>query len=209
MLPKTNKTQQEKTGLEQSEYKTIFLAVGLIGILLLSYPSLILFLKPSNDTQFSELYLLGSDKKAQNYPFNIIPNKEYSVFAGLTNHLQKTTYYMVSIKLLNTIDPLPKQATNPQQPLYTIRFILAPEQKTETLLKFSIEQLIFSNTEATIIDFNINGQTHQVNKSTVWDSTKSTFAYNLVFELSIYQENTETFEYQNQFVSLNFNATKS
>jgi uncharacterized membrane protein len=53
-------------------YKLVFVVVGLIGVLLIATPALFGAIPglPGGE-QFSELYLLGSNHMAENYPSNI------------------------------------------------------------------------------------------------------------------------------------------
>ena len=55
--------------------------MGLIGVLLIATPALSGAI-PSlpGGAQFSELYLLGPDHMAENYPFNIAVGQNYSVY---------------------------------------------------------------------------------------------------------------------------------
>ncbi len=66
-------------------YKLVFVAVGLIGVLLIASPALADLIQAPPGEQFSELYLLGPEKSAANYPFNIAVSQNYSVYVGVGN----------------------------------------------------------------------------------------------------------------------------
>ena len=71
-------------------YKLIFVAVGLIGVLLIATPALVDVIRLPGipgSTKFSELYLLGPDQKVANYPSNIAVGMNYSVYVGVRNQL--------------------------------------------------------------------------------------------------------------------------
>ena len=54
--------------MKLDDYKLIFVAVGLIGALLIASPLLAGAIRLPGGEQFSELYLLGPDLMAENYP---------------------------------------------------------------------------------------------------------------------------------------------
>jgi uncharacterized membrane protein len=57
--------------MKLKEYKLVFVAVGLISVLLIATPALGDFIRLPGEEQFSELYLLGPNHMGENYPFNI------------------------------------------------------------------------------------------------------------------------------------------
>ena len=54
--------------MKLGDYKLIFVAVGLIGVLLIASPAIAGAIRLPGGEQFSELYLLGPDQMAENYP---------------------------------------------------------------------------------------------------------------------------------------------
>ena len=87
-------------------YKLIFVVVGLIGVLLIATPALVDVIHlpgiPDGE-QFSELYLLGPDHTATNYPFNIAVGQNYSVYVDVGNQLGSSAYYVLYVKLGNEL----------------------------------------------------------------------------------------------------------
>ncbi|MEM3731875.1 MAG: hypothetical protein QXE74_08950, partial [Candidatus Bathyarchaeia archaeon] len=59
------------------DYKVIFAAVGFVGILLCASPTLTLILDLPKGEKFSELWILGPNHMAEDYPFNVKINEEY------------------------------------------------------------------------------------------------------------------------------------
>ena len=111
--------------MKLEEYKLIFIAVGLIGILLIAAPAIAQIIPSPGSEQFSELYLLGPEHMAENYPSNIIIGQNYSVYVGVGNHLGASAFYTLYVKLLNGTDALPNatsQIPSPSIPLYEYRF---------------------------------------------------------------------------------------
>ena len=57
--------------MKLGDYKLIFVVVGLIGVLLIASPAIAGAIRLPGGEQFSELYLLGPNQMAENYPSNI------------------------------------------------------------------------------------------------------------------------------------------
>ena len=62
--------------MKLNDYKLVFVVIGLIGVLLIATPALAGFIHLPGGEQFSELYLLGPNQMAENYPFNIAVDQE-------------------------------------------------------------------------------------------------------------------------------------
>jgi uncharacterized membrane protein len=73
--------------MKLGDYKLIFVAVGLIGVLLIASPAIAGAIRLPGGEQFSELYLLGPNQMAQNYPYNIAVGQNYSVYVNVANQL--------------------------------------------------------------------------------------------------------------------------
>jgi uncharacterized membrane protein len=197
--------------MKLSEYKLIFAAAGLIAILLFASPTLALFIKLPQGEAFSELFLLGPAQKAEDYPYNIVNDQTYSVFAGVTNHLGTSAYYILHIKLANRIDPLPndKSATPSTLPsLYECRFQIQNEQTWQNLISFKISNAHQSGISATIGTLTINNVPYTVNKQTTYNSTESTLPYRLIFELWLFNPQSGSAHFNSRFVSLQLNYTQ-
>lgn len=196
--------------MKLNDYKLIFATVTLIGILLLATPTISSLLFSPSGEQFSELYIFGSDHKPENYPSNIVPDQRYSVYIGVGNHLDSSAFYVLSVKFRNQTDPLltPTSGTpSPLQPLYEYRFGLQDGDYWESLLSFSVSNVSFSESQATVTELMINDFNFTVNKPALWNSNSSTFFYQLVFELWLYNKSTNSYQFNNRFVNLPLNLT--
>ena len=63
--------------LKIEDYKAVFAAVGLIGILILASPTLGLVVYLPGGEKFSELWVLGPGHTAEDYPFNVTAGVNY------------------------------------------------------------------------------------------------------------------------------------
>jgi uncharacterized membrane protein len=192
-------------------YRLVFVAVGLIGVLLIATPALSDVIRLPGGVQFSELYLLGPGNTAANYPFDIAVGSNYSVYVGLGNQLGSSAYYVLYVKLGNETDQMPNAALGTPsslQPLYEYRFSIQNGTNWESLLNFSVSNSSISGNNSQINTLQINGVAFNVDKPSRWDSNSTTFKYQLFFELWIYNVQKGSVEFNNRYVNLQLNLTK-
>jgi uncharacterized membrane protein len=193
-------------------YKLVFVAVGLIGVLLIATPALTNFIRPPGGEQFSELYLLGPNQMAANYPSNIAVGQNYSVYVGVGNQLGSSAYYVLYVKFGNATDQMPNATLGMPsilQPLYEYRFSIQDSMNWESLLTFSVSSASISGNNSQINTLQINGVAFNVDKPAMWDSNSTTFKYRLLFELWIYNVQTETVDFNSRYVNLQLNLTQT
>jgi uncharacterized membrane protein len=198
--------------MKLEDYKLVFVAVGLIGVLLIATPALAGAIRPPGGEQFSELYLLGPEHTAENYPSNIAIGQNYSVYVDVGNQLGSSAYYVLYVKLGNEIDPLPNNTLgtpSPLQPLYEYRFSIQDSMNWERLLNFSVSNAAIQGNNSQINTLKINDVTYNVDKPAIWNSNSTTFTYRLFFELWIYNTQTGSAEYNIRYVKLQLNLTRT
>ena len=194
------------------DYRLIFVAVGLIGVLLISSSAIAEVIEVPGGELFSELYLLGSERRAENYPYDIAVGKSYSVYVGVGNHLESLAYYVLYVKFGNISDqmPNPTLGTPSSLPmLYEYRFSISDSMNWERLLSFSVSNVAISGNNSQISTLKINDDLFNVDKPALWNSNSTTFAYRLLFELWIYNVSTGSVEFNNRFVNLQLNLTQT
>lgn len=193
------------------EYRTLFIVGSLILMLVAVAPTLSLFIRiPSGSERFSELWLLGPLHTAENYPFNVSVNEEYSFFVGVGNHLGSSSYYVVYVKFRNQTQQLPNSTTSEPSslsPFYEFRFVLTDGEVWEAPLTFAIENVLLQQNFSIVQNISINDIAFPVNSTSIWDSDRNGFYYQMFFELWLY--NGKEFQYHNRFVGLWLNMTGS
>jgi uncharacterized membrane protein len=179
-----------------------------IGALFVASPALQKILVYPQTEFFTEFWLLGPQHKAENYPYNITRNTEYNISLGIDNHLGKSAYYQVQVKLRNQNESGPNSfnRTSSSQPiLYSLNVFVANKEVWESPVVFSFD---FSNI-ADVVNFNnlrFNGNALNVHGySTSWDTEGKGFFEYLLFELWIYNETSNSFEYHERATSLRLN----
>lgn len=98
----------------------ILLALAIIGTVLI-----IVF--PNPGAPFTELYLLGPDGKASNYPMNLTVNQTANVTVGVVNHENANVAYKLTVTLSN-------------KTINTTSFSLANNEKWEQSISFAPTQ---------------------------------------------------------------------
>jgi hypothetical protein len=194
------------------EYKVLFIIVISVSALLVASPALQLLLVYPQTEFFTELWLLGPEQKAENYPFNITRNENYGVFLGIGNNLGQFTYYVVEVKFRNESMSAPDSfdRTPSNEPsLFSMTVFVADKEVLERRLTFSFDygfdqalsRVEFNSLTLNGVTLNLHGLTSE------WNATTSRFYGNLIFELWIYIDSIGSFTYHERFVDLKLNMT--
>ena len=188
------------------DYRTVFVVSGLILILVASAPTLSLVLPFSGGGEhFSELWILGPNHMAEDYPFNVRAGESYLVHVGVGNHMGSSIYYNVTVKFRNQTEDLPNATAgtpSPLRPLYEYHIFLEGGESWEAPLTFSLV-----GNQSLIRSLMINNVEFAVNKTAFWDGENNGYYYQVFVELWIYNVEANTFEFHNRFVGIWLNMT--
>jgi hypothetical protein len=195
------------------EYRTVFLTGSFVLMLIAVVPTVSLILPFSSGSErFSELWLLGPNQKAEDYPFNVGVNETYSVFVGVGNHLGVSSYYLVYVKFRNQTEPLPNATVSEPSslsPLFEFRFFVVDGGAWEKPLTFSVLEASRDDDFMFVDRLSINDVVFSVNASARWDSEYEGFYFQLFFELWLYNVTSQSFQFHNRFVGIWLNMTSS
>jgi uncharacterized membrane protein len=196
--------------MNPQDYKVIILVVTAVSALIVASPALQRLLVYPQTEFFTELWLLGPGHMAEGIPYNITRGDSYNVFVGVSNHLGNCTYYSLQVKFRNLNQSGPdsfNRTSSSLAPLYSVNVFVADKETWELPVTFSFDYSYDSGSST--VDFNsltFNGEALDLKGySTTWDSSKSVFFGNLVFELWIYNGATGGFQYHERYVDLKFN----
>jgi hypothetical protein len=198
--------------MKLGDYKLIFVAAGLIGALLIASPAIAGAISLPEGEKFSELYLLGPNQMAENYPHNIAVGQNYSVYVSIGNHLGSSASYALFVKLGNQTDQIPnatRGTQSPLQPLYEYRFSIPDGKNWTSLLTFSVPNATIQAANSQINTLQINDVMFNVDKSAIWNSNSTTFTYRLFIELWRYNVQSNSQQFDGRFVSLNLSLTRT
>lgn len=185
------------------EFHTIFMAVSLALTLLVAAPTLSMVVRiPKTSQPFSELWLLGPDHMAEDFPFNITVGEEKLVFLGVSNHLGHSAYYVVYAKFRNQTQPPPdaeNSTPSPNRPLHEFRFFLADGRVWETPINFTILDASIDTDTLVVKQISINDVVFEVEYTARRDLG---LFFQMFFELWFYNVTFGEFQYHNRFVSI-------
>ena len=192
------------------DYRAVFVVSGSILILVASAPTLSLVFPLSGGERFSELWILGPNHMAEDYPFNVVNDTVYNVFLGVGNHMGGSAYYMVYVKFRNQSEPLPNATAGMSSSLlslYECRVFLEDGKAWEVPLTFSFSGVSFFGNQCFVESLVINDVVFSVGKSALWDLENNGFYYQVFMELWIYNVGSDDFEFHNRFVGIWLNMT--
>jgi hypothetical protein len=198
--------------MDMKRFSVLFFVVVAIMALLVASPALSRVLVFPRTEFFTELYILGSNGMAENYPFNISSGQSYTVTLGIGNQLGYCAYYVVEVKFRNETQSAPSALDNTPSSLpslFNITAFVADQGVWEMPLTFSWSytynasplEVDFVNMTLNDVMLNLQGS------STTWNATESMFYGDLVFELWIFNATTSVFQYNERYVDLKLNMT--
>lgn len=192
-----------------------WVVVGILSLLVAS-PFLSRVLVYPRTEFFTELWILDTNHKTENYPFNITRNQNYSICLNIGNHLGYCTYYSVQVKFRNqtqgaptSFGPIENRSPSSLPSLFNVTAFVADEQDWELPLTFSFDYVWDEMlSKINFLGLRLNGVWLNMTDYTVsWDSEKSEFRGFLFFELWLFNASANVFQYHGRFVSLRFNLT--
>jgi len=193
------------------DYRTAFQVSSLVLVLLAASPALSLIVSfPRSGESFSELWLLGPNHMAENFPFNVQAGEEIRLFLGVGNHLGHSGYYLVYAKLRNQTQPLPNTNSSESSSLSSIhefQFLLADGNVWETPVTFEILDASVEGDFMIVESVSVNDRVFQVECSSTWDSENSGFYFQLFFVLWVYNSERSSFQFHDRFVGVWLNMT--
>jgi hypothetical protein len=191
-----------------NEYRTLFIAMVLIGSLLIATPVLSTVLTLPGVPPFSEMYLLGSTQKFADYPYNVTAGSNYTVYLGVANHELASKYYLVTVKFADNNASLPNivnKTSSPLSSLYETRFSLQDGETFQQNFTFAFSETTFANNQSSVFAVQFNGYTFDVNATSQVNPSSGGCLYWVIFELWMYNPNSKSFEYTNQYLALQLN----
>jgi hypothetical protein len=193
-----------------SAYRSVFIAVGLIGVILCLVPAAVMLVPAPDVERFSELYVLGPGHMAEDYPFNVSEGNSYSVILGVGNHMAGSMCYGVYVKFRNSSEPLANSTTSSSLPaLYDYRVFLRDGQVWEGNLTFSFSGIVFNGNSSSVGIIRVNNAEFGLDKTAIWDNESSGYYYQLFVELWEYDQTGNGLSYQGRFASLWLNMTSN
>ncbi len=195
--------------MKSESLKTPFLLATLV-VSIIILPSLFSVLPSKSSESFSELYILGKNHMAEDYPSTVKTNETYPIFLGVGNHVGSQAHYAVYMKLRNQNEPAPSTKSGSPSPSPTIRnytISLANDGYWETPIDLRFSGLSFSANTCTVGSLVTGNRTFSINKAVPWSSEKNGFFVQLFFELWMQNPGSSSFQFQSKYVGIWLNVT--
>jgi hypothetical protein len=193
------------------DYRVLFLVATLVLALVAASPVLgVVVPFDGGSERFSELWLLGADHMAQDYPYNVVEGEEYTVFVGVGNHMGNSEYYMVCVKFCNsTVSFLDIDGGVPSglSPLMEYRFFVGDGMVWESAVTFGFKDVSVVDDVLSVGSVVVDGVVFPVDAVADWDSEAGGFIFRLFFELWRYDVESQVFGFDGRVVGLRLNMT--
>jgi hypothetical protein len=186
----------------------VFFAAAVIALLAVSPLLQNVSVAPRTD-YFTELYMYGPNHDTT-YPYVITENAEYQLYIEVANHQGETAQYMLQTKFRSADEPGPgsfNKTSSSQPALESTTFSVSDEEVHELPLQvsfeYSVNQLSDQSDQMDMQSITVSGDTHSLRGTTLnYDSSRFGFYGNLYFELYIYNNTVNAWEYDGRYVSL-------
>ncbi len=186
--------------------KEIFLVIIAVIIVVIAFPFIQQALVDKKPEPNSELWLLGQQHTADNYPFNIKSNQNYTVFIDVKNNLGDMVQYMIRARFLNMTQ---RATASPVPSIYSSTAAVEDGATWAFPITFSIDYAFDEATfKVNLNSISVNNMTTNASDiSVAWDSdNEGRFGY-LDFELWIYDNDAREFKNHGRSVDLRLNMT--
>ena len=141
-------------GADRLLHVTFFLVI-LIAII----TTLFVFMVPKEGEPYTEFYILGENKTIADYPDQIIPGQDYSVYVGVGNHENKEVQYTIETWLLLTEFDSSTNSSHilMMDPNDRISITLAQNETILLPYKFSVKKTGYNRVEFLLFKENLPG----------------------------------------------------
>jgi hypothetical protein len=192
-------------GLQQ--YKVLLLVVTAVSALFIASPAIQQILVIPQTEYLTELSLMGPYHNAT-YPSNFAVDENYQLYLNVEIHLDSCSYYIMQMKFRNQTQSAPdsfNHTSSDQPSLGSISFFVADKGTLELPIDISFQYKIDENItdQLDMQTITLNGAALNANRTTIaWDSQRKGFYGNLFFELWIFNDTVNAFQYHQRYVSL-------
>ena len=194
------------------QYKTLLLVASVVLSLFVASPAIQKLVVAPQTTPLTELSIFGAYYNAT-FPFNITAGQSYPFYLNVNNHLGSLAYYQIEVKFRNQTQSAPNNFnfTSSDLPsLGNITFCVANNESLQLPvdITFQYNPDLNNTNQIDMQNVAINGFSINDNSTTIaWDTQRFEFYGNLFFELWIFNDTANAFQYNQRYVSLWLNMT--
>ena len=193
-----------------SDLRLVYVVSCVVLGLIIVAPTLAMFVSFPGGERFSELWLLGRGRMAEDYPFNVRAGEVYRFFLGLGNHMGGLEDYLVFVKFRNQSESLPDSVNGSAsvlEPVFEYRAFVGDGGVWEREVRLGFEGVSFDGNVCRVSRLVLDGSVLNVDKVAAWDSAGNGFYCQLFFELWFYNSSLSGFQYHDRFVGMWLNMT--
>jgi hypothetical protein len=193
------------------DYKIVIFVVTAVVALFVASPAIQKLVALPQGEAFTELWLLGSGHMAEGFPYDVVSGESYNIYLGTSNHLGHLAYYSVQVKFRNSTQPGPSslnRTASSLPALCSLNAFVGDNETWEMQVSFGFDYSYDSASSK--VNFNkllFNGAGVGLGGSSSWDSNKTVFFGDLIFELWVFNDTVGGFQYHERYVDLKFNMT--
>ncbi|MCW4000953.1 MAG: DUF1616 domain-containing protein [Candidatus Bathyarchaeota archaeon] len=189
-------------------YRTMLIIVGVALAFFIVSP-LIQQYVATPQTQLTEIWLLGP-KHDTLYPTNVTSDQHIQLYVVVANHLGSSAQYQTEIKFRAYTQSAPNsfnQTPSDQPALERKTFSLANNVTQEIPIDVSFNYTVSENPTRKLLlhSITINGHETTLDQTIPYDASQGGFFGNLFIELYLYNTTSETYVYNQRYVSLRLN----
>lgn len=194
------------------QYKTLLLIVTVVLALFVASPAIKQLVALPQTTPLTELSIFGAYQNAT-YPYNVTAGQNYQLYLNVDNRLGYCAYYQIEVKFANETQSVPDSFnyTDSELPsLGDISFCVANNQALQLPVGISFQYQLDAN-NPNLLDMQniaVNGFPLSLSSTTIaWDPQNLGYYGNVLFELWLFNNTANAFQYNERYVSLWLNMT--
>lgn len=180
----------------------LFVLVVISLIFLVAFPAIIIFVPLENRVEtFSEFILLDQNHDIITSPINLSSQEITELYVSLKNHMSRSEYYNVEVKFRNSsLASVENNISGPSSAsiLYSYSFVLDSDETFEVPLTIGFSEANVASDILTVNNFIINNNLIPIRESIQADIQTNNFVSQLLFELWMYDEVSDSFEFVGQ-----------
>lgn len=195
-----------------NQYKSVVLIVTAVLALFAASPALQRVSLTQQSVHLTELSILGSYDNAT-YPVNVTSGQSYQLHITVDNHLGSLAYYVIEVKFRNQTQSAPDSFAKSDSNLPSLgdfTFCLADGQSLElpVTVALNYDPDLYVANQLDMQNVKVNGFQLSTGQTTIaYDTQRGGYYGNLFFELWLFNDTTNSFQYNQRYVSLWLNMT--
>jgi hypothetical protein len=168
-------------------------------VLLSTFIAIVIFF-PFNSEKYSEIWLLGENRVANNLPYSIEGN--HMIYVGVANHRGVEESYLVSLKIRDVVQARSDSSSSgpsSSPSIHDFSLVVNDHDFVELPIELSFGDFDVENESLVLGDITLNDVVYSIDKTILKD--EDLFSVQLLFELWRFDELSADYVFQNLSVS--------